>query len=399
MALMLIVFSGLNYQMQLLPMFDQLASLESDRAALGVRVEMNARVASIEQALNITSSQWGRGVAQYVDDIPGFDRIMIPVLQNFTSVSAVHMASDHGEELMLLQTDTGWKNRSSKVEAWGKRQLWQTWSDAYTPTGKEWQESDYDNRVRPWFTGALATKSGEIHWTAPYMFIASGLPGMTAATHWKDETTGHHWVIALDVKFTDFSHFTNRLTVGKGGYATVLTEDIKVLGIPKHPNFTNDEQIRAGILKEPEELGLSEVVIVANKWRNKEVSAGESVRFVGAGGDEWIGQVSSLRVQNQQLWIVTVAPFADFSVLSSRYLMVLGAILGGLVLLATLVTRRLARRLAQPLTRLVEESERIGRLELDRPVGDIGATVHEMATLGAAQEKMRQLLKKSTQEL
>jgi two-component system sensor histidine kinase/response regulator len=397
-VLALAVFSTLDYRMQLRPMFDQLADAESARAALIVTEKMNSVVGSVERVLQ-SSAQWGRSGVLRLDDVQGYNRILMPIIDHREAISAIHLANDRGEELMLLKGEDGWKNRSTKVEAWGKRQFWQSWRDVNTAAGEEWQERDYDSRGRPWFKGALGVQAGGIHWTAPYVFATTGDPGITATTSWKDANSGVTWVLAVDVTLLDFSRFTNRLAVGKDGRAAVLTADGKVIGMPRHPQFANDAQIRSGILKEPAAIGLANVAVAVERWRTGEVAPGVTTHFTIPDGSEWIGAVNPLRVGNQDFWIATIAPYTDFVPVSAGYLKVLAAILLGLVVIATFAARRMASRLAKPLYRLAAESERIGAMDLDRPVGDIGATVREISILAEAQERMRLLLLQSTQEL
>lgn len=107
-ALALIVFSALDYRMQLRPMFDSLAGAESNRAALQVAEKINALAGSVERVLQ-SSAQWSKNGLLNLDDIHGFNRVLIPVIDQRSAISAIHLANDHGEELMLLKTENGWK--------------------------------------------------------------------------------------------------------------------------------------------------------------------------------------------------------------------------------------------------------------------------------------------------
>ena len=101
-ALALVAFSTLDYRMQLRPMFDQLADAESARAAQLVTEKMNAVVGSVERVLQ-SSAQWGRNGMLRPDDVRGFNRILMPVIDHRSAISAIHLANDRGEEIMLLK--------------------------------------------------------------------------------------------------------------------------------------------------------------------------------------------------------------------------------------------------------------------------------------------------------
>jgi hypothetical protein len=126
-------------------------------------------VSQIERVL-LTLQDWSRDGLASIDDPAAFNRLLIPIIQQRSIVSSIHLASDAGREILLLKTPEGWKNRITDVPKKGKQQHWLTWKDAQTRTGEEWKEQDYDPRKRPWFAGALATPENQIHWTAPYIF-------------------------------------------------------------------------------------------------------------------------------------------------------------------------------------------------------------------------------------
>jgi len=138
--------------------------------------------------------QWAREGMLDIEQPRAFNRLMIPVLQQRNIVSSIHLATDEGRELLLLQTPTGWRNRLTDVPRHGKRQHWLSFADARTPTTEEWLEQDYDPRQRPWFAEALVTPENQIHWTSPYMFKTTGEPGITAVIRWHEPASGRRWI-------------------------------------------------------------------------------------------------------------------------------------------------------------------------------------------------------------
>jgi two-component system sensor histidine kinase/response regulator len=175
-----------------------------------VVTKVEGLVSQVERIL-LTSRDWARDGLIGVDDPAGLNRLMIPVIQQRSIVSSIHVATDNGREVLLLKTPDGWKNRVTNVPQRGKQQHWLVWQDVRKPASDEWKEQDYDPRKRPWFVGAMATPENQIHWTAPYVFQTTGDPGITAAIRWIDPTSGENVVVAYDVLLTDLSRFTREL--------------------------------------------------------------------------------------------------------------------------------------------------------------------------------------------
>ncbi|HXE40902.1 MAG TPA: response regulator, partial [Azonexus sp.] len=229
-------------------------------------------------------------------------------------------------------------------------------------------------------------------------FFTSGDPGITVTTSWQDNT-GTRWVLALDVMLLDLSRFTSQIDVGQHGHVAILMPDGRLLGAPKSPRIANDADIRAMVLKDPDALGLDSIALAAATWRRNELPNGEVFRITAADGKAWIANVDVMRVRNQYFWITSTAPFEDFIPIAPDFLAMFGLILLGLLAIATFIAYRLAHQIARPLYRLARESERIGALQLAEPAGDVRSSIREIRVLAEAQENMRRLLLKATDDL
>jgi len=115
------------------------------------------------------------------------------------------------------------------------------------------------------------------------------------------------------------------------------------------------------------------------------------VLFFRADGENWVGHFLPVVLHNQQLTIVVIAPRGDFIPLSARDSLIFFILFIGVLSLAFFVAARFARQVIRPLERLVLNSERMGRMELEQPVA-LPPSWREMDTLAAAQEHMRQML-------
>ena len=95
------------------------------------------------------------------------------------------------------------------------------------------------------------------------------------------------------------------------------------------------------------------------------------------------------------LWVVSYAPESDFGVGAWTRIAILAAILVAGLATVVLLASRTAAAFAAPLRELAAESERIGRLELERPV-QVQSKWLEVDVTARSQEAMRQRLLQAT---
>ena len=347
MILVALVVTAGFYWLQAKPLAAASASAIQQDAAERVVSRVDGLVSQIERVL-LTLQDWGRDGLASIDDPAAFNRLLIPVIQQRSIVSSIHLASDTGREILLLKTPDGWKNRITDVPKKEKQQHWLLWKDAQTKVSEEWKEQDYDPRKRPWFSGALATPENQIHWTAPYVFQSTKDPGITASLRWTDKKTGQQFVVAFDVLLTDLSRFTSQLKFGEHGQVALLTADGKVLGLPRNAGFDSDEALKKAVLQEPDKVGLHGLAELLKQTAG--AMGHTTVQATTEGKTEsWVAHLQRLSFRNQEFRIATLAPVSDFSPWSLRLLGVLLGVIATVIVLGIIMARHITREVSQPL--------------------------------------------------
>ncbi len=360
-------------------------AVDEDFAGLFQRVETIARL----------RADWGRAGLISVDDERGLVRLMAPVLMNEPDVSSVAVATTSGRELLLRKAGAGsLLSRLTDPDAMHGVQVDTRWrGDGQADPGVR-RGSDYDARQRPWFRQALAAGAARrVAWTDPFVFRSTGMPGMSALTSWVDPA-GRVFVSTTDITLLDLSRFTRSHPVSAHGKSAVLTSDGHVVALPDDARFKSDEAVRAGVFKPVAEIGEADLLSAFLRWRASD-NRTALVRFQ-SGGAPWVASWRAIDIgMPTGLWVVSYAPESDFGVGTRTQVAILLAILAAGLATIMLLTRRTAAAFAAPLRQLAAESERIGRLELERPVR-VRSRWLEVDVTARSQESMRRRLLQAT---
>lgn len=336
------------------------------------------------------SRDWAQQPGFDINHTESFNSLFKPVLRKIPHLTSVVAGNTIGHGWMLLELpDNRWRNRFTDVPKRGRLQRFVEWdADGKAVTREE--AVDYDARMRPWFKLAMsAPADGRVHWTEPYTFFTTRDPGITASTR-ADLPDGQSFVIGLDIKLLDISKITMAMAPGGHGGAMVITDDGRLLGIPRGGRELNEDTLRTAVLKPVESLGIAPAADAVARWRSEGKTAVSDLRFM-SGGSRWIASFRTFRLGEQTFWTVVYAPLTDFMSSWKPMLLTLCLIVALVSLLSLLMAQRFSRQCSVPLEELVASSERIARLDFSR--GDVIRTpLADLQRLASAQERMRSML-------
>jgi len=327
-------------------------------------------------------------------------QLLIPLMQEFPWSSATFIANEQGREFLLRHQGGNWSSRQIWRQEWADRALTSTWSNEAPELVETEAEIDYDPRTRPWYLGAVGLLEEEeqtgvpapVFWTEPYRFFTTGEPGITAATAFRDGD-GLISVVGIDIALTEISRFTSQIHLLDDSTVFVVTEDGRMVGVPRiRRNVLLEPDIESLLLKRPEELGTTAAQDATNQLINDPSKWDQPVRLV-SDGDAWWGQVSRFDLSPQRLLLIGVAVGEDaiLGQIRQQRLWVAGITL---VVLALAVWRaaQMARGYSRPVEQLVQETERISIGDLE-PGVPIRSRLSEVQQLAEAHDQMRGGLK------
>ncbi len=363
--------------------------VESSLSALFKRVDTIARL----------RSDWGTLGMLPTDDDAAIVRLLGTELKHEPTFSSLAIANETGHEILLRTSSGGvFVTRQTDPEVHPGFEIDSTWTQDGHQLARAVHESAYDARQRPWFMQVSGSPpNNDVVWTAPFVFKSTGMAGMSAVVQWKSPD-GHRVISTTDITLAELSRYTRDIEIGQHGFAVVLTGDGTLVGLPGGDARVPDAAVR-GLLLHPLALLHRPALDAAfAHWRAK-APADESVMRFTSGGQPWLASFSRIPLDGPlPFYVGVLAPESDFDIAGASQWTILGAVLLTTISLTAWVALWLARRFARPLKELAAESERIGRLELTRPV-TVVTRWNEVAETARAQELMRQRLLQTTEGL
>ncbi len=384
------------------PLIVSNAQAHFSAAANGVKASLDNMQASTRLTLT-EGRRWWLLHRPQAEDPTEFNDFFKPLLSVNPLATSVVAGLADGRGWMLLQMDNGrWRNRLTHVARWGTDQRILVYeADRTVQVSVETQA--YDARLRPWYTGAAAlTQPDELAWTAPYTFFTTGDPGITASIRLQAAGQRHaapvDGVLGLDLKLRDLSRVTMTTPVGREGLAVVLTDDARVLALPRNVHQEADATWAARVLQPATDMGVPALSAVVQRWQAGGRQA-MAVQTVDVAGVPWLASGQPYGLGAQRLWVFTLAPLADFEPNWGQLLAIMLGTLGLALVPVVWAVKVQTRKLVEPLEVLARHSESLGRLAFDEPTEPVESTVLEVRQLAAAHQHMRELLRQNQRDL
>ncbi|HVT82199.1 MAG TPA: SpoIIE family protein phosphatase [Phycisphaerae bacterium] len=257
-------------------------------------------------------------------------------------------------------------------------------------------DTGYDPRTRPFYMRAVENKS--LVWLPPYIFYEQGIPGITCAAPVYDNNKNLLGVFSVDYDLNYLSELARHLAATRGSQVMVFTDDYLLLA---HSALHLDQRTGNrdyGKLMTPADVTdpTTQSLLAHLKTINLEqlpTGTARELDFRDSRGKQ-IACILPTRLESGPvMYVATVAPKTDFAATpweSSKY--AFSIVLAAFALAAGLAIV-IAKRISNPITTLVQASERIGKGDLDVPIS-LGP-IREFRKLAAALKAMLVNLRES----
>lgn len=385
----------------------------SDRA---VRVDSGNRIAQHQQDIVVSVEDLFREVTAHVENMASAGHVK-PEL--FTSTSSIDFLETvmrgtpdalsayvglerdgtffqarrmlSGQEVhgAGLPPGTAYARRIVSTGVAGQREEIYEFLDAnFLSLGGSSEQNAYDPRERQWYQGTQS--AGAVTISDPDLFAALSLVGFTIAApiRQQDEFMG---VVAIDLTLDGLSRYLAHRKVSPGSISFILDGGGNVIANSlERAVFKTSE----GILSLPNITDWSEPLagIAYKQWSM--VEHGHQPFFVNYEGEEYAASLLPIDSAEGKAWkVFVIAPMSDFNAemtANIQSMLIIGLCLTALQIM---IIWYLARRMANPLERLVANVEMIRDLS-DQPISPLPNTsIRELNKLSNAVETLNVVIR------
>lgn len=261
----------------------------------------------VEDSLRVSQSHVTFGLIDLQNHVD-INELKAPLVEQSEALSSVLIATEDGQEYLLLQRPDGWMNRLTKA---GQREEERSklihWSKDFAESREEHMDRPYASATRPWYQLGKTLEIGEIAATEPYIFFTTKEPGLTIVTRaQRKDKSLPPLVLAYDVLLKDCSAFTKSIRFARRGNAFLATDDGRMIGMPA-------SESRPDLLLEPLERLENPVFASAFDAVESGRQVSDAPFQIEVEGESWWCLVHSVRAGGQRFWVGVVAPDEDYS--------------------------------------------------------------------------------------
>lgn len=305
-------------------------------------------------------------------------------------------------------------NHSRIVSGKTKLVEYETLPDGTRQILKAEDDTGYDPRNRPFYTGAM--HAGRLVWLPPYVFFNQGIPGISCAAPVKDSAGNPRGVLSVDFDLNALSEFVADVAVSEHSRVFLFTTDQFLLAHPDRRGSGAEGGRGAGKLLSLADAGdpLVDAYRANLKPEHLRTANGDGFERFGFrhGGTDYLGSATAFRLGTDLTWVVgVVAPKSDFvgDVWRTQAFALVAA--AAAVLAAVVLAFALASTVSRPVSALIGFMRRVGggdleakaefggsgefrqlADELNRMIADLRDRLRLRHSLGVAMEVQQRLL-------
>lgn len=274
----------------------------SKEYASGVTKIAQSQFSLINQTVKSTlqqAVQWGQSGLISLDDPTNINKLLLPILRQSDLFSGVTVAEQSGRSYYFSLTDSGSFSRLTNPTTANSSATNTFYDSELTPVKVDYTNTDFDARLRPWFSPALQNEAPV--WTEPYLFHTAKQVGTTVSasftTHEKQTC-----VIAFDVLLETFYQGVQSLAPTQGSRIVIFRRDadIFISDSQKGAHFTDLSQSNDSLIQ-----------TVFQNWNSALINQSEASEVDFAGTKWWYSFQPIDQMRNT--WFAILIPESDLN--------------------------------------------------------------------------------------
>ena len=199
-------------------LIEQMASQLAQESALGVQEHFQAFASTPQFLLQTHAEALALGLLN-LDDPDRIRRYFWQQLQWADSIQTLYYGDETGDFLLVQRTPEPQLHRFNLAD--NVREIYRLQTNG--EVGELLQRNRFDPRHRPWYS--LAQESGQPIWTPIYVFAASSVLGITAATPFVTADGSQQGVLGIDLTLEQLSQQLQEFRVHDWGQLFIVESD------------------------------------------------------------------------------------------------------------------------------------------------------------------------------
>ena len=330
--------------------------------------------------------------------------VLIPVFKAYPQISAARFVNSQGTGYLLFKSKGDWISRLLTLPDSGIAPKEIRWDADQNRLEEKLLAKQPDPRQSEWFLTAEKDGTNQLAWTDPFISELNKQLVITVSTR-VVRPNGKSVVMAFDISLKDMPGISKYSRWEKGGVAFVMTENRKIIGLTGTKLLTGDtpNDLVIHSLSDLDIPMLHDAIRFWEKPRRRfKTGMGEDeLLFFSSEGERSVGTVQPFALsRDKALWIGYIMPTANYKYFRQYFhqLFIIPIVFGLGLLIAFLLTKKMARTYITPLTKLAQQSSRISCMDL-KPGEPIVSDITELQQLADSHELMRAALDKTTTDL
>jgi len=357
----------------------------------------------VSTSLVVVSKFAGLNMIEQVDR-EQINSVLIPIFTEYPQINAARLSDSNGTGYLVFKSDKYWISRSITASGSVNPVKEARWDTDLNLLEEKSLDKNPDLRASEWFRSAKNNTDDKLAWTDPYISELNKQLVITVSTQ-VVRADGKQVVLAFDISLKNMPGIAKYSRWEKSGIAFVMTENRKIIGL------TGTKLLRGDTPNDLVIIPLSEVDIpmlhdAIKFWekprrRHRIGHSDDQLLFFGSKGERSAGTVQPFHLsQSKALWIGYIMPTANVRYFKQYFnqLLIIPIVFCLALLVAFLLTKKMARTYITPLTKLAQQSTRISCMDL-KPGELITSDITELQQLADSHEVMRAALEATTTDL
>lgn len=362
-----------------------------------LETELHEMFQPVIKNINITA-HWGRSNQYNHLETREMLKMFIPILNEYDHIVRIKSSDGDGNGFSLRKEGGNWVTKRTFVDQTGQKALVSYWTDDLELTDERWFKPEFDLREERWYQSIIYKDAYRLGWNEPYFMEDTNELVITGSIK-VESGQGELFVLAFDILLDDLQTMMQETVLSKNGIVFIATMDDRFIAMSGNALLKAELNQEDIALKPIGDFDFPQVKALLKEWDDKTHRRLSKVVYFPSAGERWVGMI--LPFPSQGIPILKIgmqAPMSDVMHYDITRAVSIVLIFILALLLAVIMTKKMAKRYINPIKQILDQSIRISQGDL-RKGEPIVCNIKELKQLADTHETMRQALDDYTRKL